>query len=156
MAWSNSGFVPPLTNNINDLFKLSKIIGCKLERVADLSFNFTGGSCNSFENPEPRILICFGNESENVFDNEKLCQTWVLWFIIENYKKISFDGQNFFSAGSSKYAHGGTFGMPNYRGKALTTGCHSKHPMRTCGIKTELMDMASLQWSDGPDFLWGD
>jgi len=39
--------------------------------------------------------------------------------------------------------------MANYMGKALTTGCE---PSSGCGVKTELMDMATLQWSDGPDY----
>ena len=43
-------------------------------------------------------------------------------------------------------------GLPNYKGKALTVGCHDVLESRTCGRKTELMDMSSLQWSNGPDF----
>ena len=38
--------------------------------------------------------------------------------------------------------------MANYQGKALTTGCWSG----SCGLKTELMDMATLTWSAGPDY----
>ena len=47
-------------------------------------------------------------------------------------------------------------GMPNYKGKALTVGCHDVDTeSKTCGTKTELMDMSSLKWSNGPDFNLG-
>ena len=62
---------------------------------------------------------------------------------------FSFDGEFFHSAGSSKYAHDYTFGIANYKGKALTTGCSGNE---VCYVKTELMDMNILSWSDGPDF----
>ena len=39
--------------------------------------------------------------------------------------------------------------MANYMEKALTTGCANK---RDCYVKTELMDMKTLEWSDGPDY----
>ena len=69
-----------------------------------------------------------------------------------------FDGRVFHTAGNSSFAHGGTMGMPNYKGKALTVGCHdvdwspSSSESKICGTKTELMDMSSLKWSNGPDF----
>lgn len=69
----------------------------------------------------------------------------------ENEAKISFDGRIFKPAGSSKYQHGATNGLPFYKGNALTTGCHSKSET-DCGDKTELMDLSTLKWSDGPDF----
>ena len=68
--------------------------------------------------------------------------------IILNYF-LSFDGQSYQSAGSSEYSHKGTYGMANYRGKALTTGCAT---VGSCGLKTELMDMTTLTWSAGPDY----
>ena len=62
---------------------------------------------------------------------------------------LSFDGEFFHSAGSSKYSHQHTVGMANYKGKALTSGCGDNS---VCYVKTELMDMDTLTWSDGPDF----
>ena len=61
---------------------------------------------------------------------------------------LSFDGKSYKSAGSSEYRHDGG-GMANYRGKALTTGCWIGGE---CGVKTELMDMATLTWSTGPRY----
>ena len=55
-----------------------------------------------------------------------------------------FDGEFTQPAGSSKYSHKITLGMGNYMGQALTTGGSS--------VKTELMDMKTLTWSDGPDY----
>ena len=43
----------------NTFFKLSKIVGCKLERQGDLIFDFDKGSCNTFSQPDPKVLLCF-------------------------------------------------------------------------------------------------
>ena len=59
-----------------------------------------------------------------------------------------FDGENFHVAGSSKFSHRYTLGMGNYKNKALTTGCFGS----SCNVKTELMNMETLQWSNGPDY----
>ena len=65
---------------------------------------------------------------------------------------IRFDGEFCHSADSSSYSHKNTFGMANYLGKALTTGCNNSAEHSGCGVKTELMDMNTLTWSSGPDF----
>ena len=39
--------------------------------------------------------------------------------------------------------------MGNYVGKALTTGCQDGS---NCAVKTELMDLTTLEWTDGPDY----
>ena len=44
-----------------------------------------------------------------------------------------------------------TDGMGNYKNKALTTGCNEPYGS-SCGAKTELMNMETLEWSNGPDF----
>ena len=62
---------------------------------------------------------------------------------------LSFDGESYQSAGSSEYSHRSTFGMANYLGKALTTGCRDDG---YCNVKTELMDMNTLTWSAGLDY----
>ena len=66
--------------------------------------------------------------------------------------RLSFDGESNQSAiiQSSEYSHRETYGMANYLGKALTTGCNNASS--TCGVKTELMDMNTLTWSAGPDY----
>ena len=63
----------------------------------------------------------------------------------------SFNGELIRSAGSSRYSHQYTSGMGNYAGKALTTGC-SVSGSSDCVVKTELMDLKTLQWTDGPDY----
>ena len=60
-----------------------------------------------------------------------------------------FDGENFETAGSSKFSHQLTLGMGNYKNKALTTGCGLG---RDCAVVTELMDMDNLTWSSGPNY----
>ena len=62
---------------------------------------------------------------------------------------FSFDGEFFHSAGSSKYSHQRTLGLADYKGKALTSGCLDNSD---CNVKTELMDMNTLTWTDGQDY----
>ena len=38
-----------------------KIIGCGLETIGELPFEFIGGSCGTFLFPEERIILCFGD-----------------------------------------------------------------------------------------------
>ena len=65
---------------------------------------------------------------------------------------LSFDGENFGRAGSTKVSHKETLGLANYKGSALTTGCSTGG---SCGIRTESMDMTTLKWSDAADFPYG-
>ena len=46
-------------HDFNYSIQVSKIEGCKLVRQGDLSFEFRYGSCNTFLEPTPRILLCF-------------------------------------------------------------------------------------------------
>ena len=127
------------------LFQASKIVGCKLERQTDLNFDFQSGACNTFNQPDQNVLLCFDR------DNGSQCHTLVflqILIILLNFF-LSFDGESYQSAGSSAYSHQYTLGMANYLGKALTTGCNNNG---SCSIKTELMDMNTLTWSAGPDY----
>ena len=75
--------------------------------------------------------------------------------MLSNFDKIfkftlfRFDGQYFATVGSSQFSHQETFGLGNYKNFGLTTGCY---PSSGCQIKTELMNMETLEWSNGPDF----
>ena len=62
---------------------------------------------------------------------------------------FSFDGQYFQTAGSSKVFHDYTLGLGNYMNQALTTGCYGS---TSCHVKTELLNVATLEWSNGPDY----
>ena len=64
--------------------------------------------------------------------------------------QFSFDGQNYELVASSKYEHGHTYGLANYKNHAFTTGCNGSG--KTCNLKTELFDMETQSWSDGPDY----
>ena len=89
---------------------------------------------------------------ENVtrkFQHKTLVQLRTCNKMIKN-TKFRFDGEYFHSAGSSSFSHRSTYGMANYKGKALTTGCKDTRP--ECGVKTEIMDMHTLEWSKGPDY----
>ena len=68
-----------------------------------------------------------------------------------SFKSISsFDGENYVEVEVSKYSHDRTFGLGNYRGKAFTTGCYGQTCTRM--VETELLDMTTMKWSDGPDY----
>ena len=63
--------------------------------------------------------------------------------------KFSFDGTSFEETASSKVSHRETFGMGNYKGQALVTGCGTGG---ACGLRTEIMDMDKMRWSDEDDY----
>ena len=73
----------------------------------------------------------------------------VLWKIYF----LSFDGENYHSIESSKNPHHYTYGLANYKGKAMITGCGFSN--NAYSFATELFDMSSLNWSDGPEFPFG-
>ena len=54
---------------------------------------------------------------------------------------------------SSKYSHRYTLALGNYKGKAIITGCDEYD--KDCSFATELLDMNTLKWSDGPNFPFG-
>ena len=64
-----------------------------------------------------------------------------------------FDGVDYQAVENSKYSHRQTFGLANYRGNALTTGCYYMNT--DCSFKTEIMDMETMKWSDAPDYPFG-
>ena len=41
------------------VFQVSKVVGCRLEKQADLPFSFNDGACNTFLYPTPIVLLCF-------------------------------------------------------------------------------------------------
>ena len=45
--------------------QISKINGCKLERIGDLPFTFYGGTCATYNIPYESIFMCFGNEGHS-------------------------------------------------------------------------------------------
>ena len=47
-----------------------------------------------------------------------------------------------------------TYGLGNYLGSAFTTGC--EHNGKGCSNKTEILDMATLEWSDAPDYPYAE
>ena len=44
---------------ILNIFKASRIEGCKLVRQQDLPFDLERGSCNTFRQPTEQVLLCF-------------------------------------------------------------------------------------------------
>ena len=41
------------------LFQVNKIVGCRFERQTDLNFDFEEGACNTFNQPDEKVLLCF-------------------------------------------------------------------------------------------------
>ena len=52
-----------MISKINYRFKAAKVVGCEMIRQSDLPFDFDRGSCNTFEVPEEKVLMCFGLKS---------------------------------------------------------------------------------------------
>ena len=131
-------------------FQVSKVEDCKLTKQADLPFNLELGSCNTFIEPNPKILLCFD------YYEKQSCYTLVFTcyiVLVKLFFFFSFDGKAYQETETSKYSHRNTLGLGKYDGKALTTGCYST--TAGCSFKTELMDMATLTWSDGPEYPFG-
>ena len=65
-----------------------------------------------------------------------------------------FDGQNYQQVGDSKFSHQLTYGIANFRGNALTTGCATMNALvaQDCDVKTEILDMTTMTWSDADDY----
>ena len=76
-----------------------------------------------------------------------------LFSVLEKIYFLSFDGENYQSMESSKYSHYFTSGLANYKGNALAVGCAGNDS--DCAFATELFDLNTMKWSDGPDFPFG-
>ena len=46
-------------SGLNFYIKVSKVIGCELKRIGDLSYEFDRGACGTFKFPEERVMLCF-------------------------------------------------------------------------------------------------
>ena len=70
---------------------------------------------------------------------------------------FSYDGENYIKIDESRYSHGSTFGLGNLGNRAITTGCYyySSLSLSECNVKTEILDMATITWSDGIDYPFG-
>ena len=66
---------------------------------------------------------------------------------------LSFDGKHYTMIAASKYSHAYSRGLADYRGQALTTGCHRGGD---CNLKTELLDIRTMTWSEGKDYPFTD
>ena len=45
------------------ILKKYKIVGCEMIRQSDMPIEFAEGSCNLFEVPEEKALLCFSRDS---------------------------------------------------------------------------------------------
>ena len=54
-----------------DFIKVSQIENCQMTRIGELPFKYSWGSCNTFLEPNPRVLLCFNR------DDPKVCHTLV-------------------------------------------------------------------------------
>ena len=48
-----------VVNQSSFIFQVIKFEGCNLVKFADMPFDLDAGSCNSFELPTPKVLLCF-------------------------------------------------------------------------------------------------
>ena len=63
---TNARLVKKIMISMRNLyFKASKIVGCKMIRQFDLPFDFSLGSCNTFQVPDEKVLMCFSESSKN-------------------------------------------------------------------------------------------
>ena len=65
---------------------------------------------------------------------------------------FSYDGTNYVDIDESNYSHRLTYGLGNLEGRAVTTGCDLS---RECHVKTEILDITTMTWSDADDYPYG-
>ena len=73
---------------------------------------------------------------------------------------LSYDGSTYIKlADSTLYSHRFTYGLGNYKGRALTVGCcigketNAQICDKTeCTAKTEILNMTTMTWSNAEDF----
>ena len=89
-------------------------------------------------------------------------------------KFFSYDGENYIQIDESKYSHEYTSGLGNLEGRAVTTGCYpafyadyyyynytydnypdENYATRDCSVKTEILDISTMTWSDADDYPYG-
>ena len=95
------------------------------------------------DNAIRKLNECYFYKADYIFTITDLCM---------NKNLISFDGEKYDSVELSKYSHIWTLGLANYKGSALTTGCNS---FGECAFKTELLNMTTQKWSEGPVYPFG-
>ena len=120
------------------------------------SQDFSSPSCNTFLDPSPKVLLCFAADTPSSCFS--LVTNVVKTKVVKTSRFLthfpfSFDGGKYDSVESSKYSHQNTHGLGNYKGKALTTGCYKSNA--DCSFATEILDMNTMKWSDGPDYPFG-
>ena len=57
-----------ICNNRFLLFQASKVVACQMIRQLELSFDFDRGSCNTFNVPDEKVLMCFSSASRKRCD----------------------------------------------------------------------------------------
>ena len=56
------------SNNLRK--QVSKVKGCGLKRIGDLSYDFYQGACGTYLMPDERILLCFSESYQ------RQCERW--------------------------------------------------------------------------------
>ena len=51
---------------IKTFIKVSQIENCQMTRIGDLPFDYKWGSCHTFLEPNPRVLLCFNRDDPKV------------------------------------------------------------------------------------------
>merc|ERR1712126_239579 len=101
--------------------QMSKIKGCELMRIGELSADFVSGACGTYQWPfEERVLLCFAAM------RSQTCESW--------------DGQFFHAHSNSKYPHHRTT-LSKIYGNPLAVG-------DTAGNTAEVYDIGRNTWSD--------
>ena len=150
-----------------------KIENCEMEFDGKLPFDFTDGSCSTFNsfNPfhEPTLLLylCFGSHKNDdlfgdLFDDysddddnfERAC--YYINTDFDVFDDRMFEDSENWKVAQSSYSHRNTMGLGNYRGHPFVTGCDSGPD---CSTKTEIIEPYrsgltdySLQWLEADDY----
>ena len=132
----------------NFKFKLqvSKVIGCGLKRIGDLSYEFLRGACGTYKFPQERILLCF-SESYKM-----KCERSISSFSYQFYDGIfySYDGVAFHNHADSQFEHFFTT-LANYDDSPLAVAGQSPNTN-----KVEMYNMTTKGWIEVANYPYYD
>ena len=124
--------------------QVSKIVGCELQRIGDLNYEFVMGACGTYNFPQERILLCFS------FAKKSGCERFVILKEITTYRyknaRFSYDGLIFHNQADSKNDHAYS-SLAKIDGAPLVVGCGSPYTK-----KAEILDISSNTWTEIADY----
>ena len=131
-----------------------------------LPFDFTDGSCNTFQTLIPidyieHIYLCFGS-GDLITDRDQVPMEYGCYYtdVMNLNESYSYNAKWEFV--QSSYSHRNTLGLGNYRGRPFVTGCDRRYD--GCDTETEIIEPGNsglyeiltgdylIEWWSAPEY----